>query len=90
LAVYALPDKRGYINVNTGRIVIDAKTNDYQKAWVFSDGLAAVMRDGKIGFINEKNEVVIPFEFLYSSKCRCYKFENGHCVVQTRTVKWES
>lgn len=25
LAVYALPNKRGYINVNTGRIVIDAE-----------------------------------------------------------------
>ena len=25
LAVYALPGKRGYINVNTGRIVIDAE-----------------------------------------------------------------
>lgn len=32
LAVYALPNKRGYINVNTGRIVIDAETNDYRKA----------------------------------------------------------
>ena len=25
LAVYALPNKRGYINVNTDRIVIDAE-----------------------------------------------------------------
>ena len=85
LAVYALPSKRGYINVNTGRIVIDAKTNDYQKAWVFSDGLAAVMRDGKIGFINKRNEIVIPFQFDYSDKCRMwdfgYVFHNGYCAM---------
>ena len=85
LAVYALPNKRGYINVNTGRIIIDAETNDYRKAWVFSDGLAAVMKDGKIGFINANNEVVIPFQFDYTDKCRMwefgYVFHNGYCVM---------
>ena len=85
LAVYALPNKRGYINVNTGRIVIDAEANDYRKAWVFSDGLAAVMKDDKIGFINANNEVVIPFQFDYTDKCRMwdfgYVFHNGYCAM---------
>ena len=85
LAVYALPNKRGYINVNTGRVVIDAKANDYRKAWVFSEGLAAVMKDGKIGFINDKNEVVIPFQFDYTDKCRMwdfgYLFHGGYCIM---------
>ena len=85
LAVYSLPGKRGYININTGRIIIDAEANDYRKAWVFSDGLAAVMKDGKIGFINAKNEVVIPFQFDYSDKCRMYDFgyvfHNGYCIM---------
>lgn len=85
LAVYALPGKRGYINVNTGRIVIDAEANNYCKAWVFSEGLAAVMKDGKIGFINAKNEVVIPFQFDYSDECRMYDFgylfHNGYCIM---------
>lgn len=85
LAVYALPNKRGYINVNTGRIVIDAEANDYSKAWVFSEGLAAVMKDGKIGFINANNEVVIPFQFDYSDKCRMYNFgylfHDGYCIM---------
>lgn len=61
LTVYAILEKRGYINAKNGVIVIDAELNDYRKAWVFSEGLAAVMKDGKIGFINAKNEVVIPF-----------------------------
>ena len=85
LAVYALPNKRGYINVNTGRIVIDAEANDYRKAWVFSEGLAAVMKEGKIGFINAKNEVVIPFQFDYTDKCRMYDFgylfHDGFCIM---------
>ena len=85
LAVYALPGKRGYININTGRIIIDAQANDYRKAWVFSDGLAAVMKDGKIGFINEQNDVVIPFQFDYTDKCRMYDFgyvfHNGYCAM---------
>ena len=84
-AVYAIPNKRGYINVNTGRIIIDAETNNYCKAWVFSDGLAAVMKDGKIGFINANNEVVIPFQFDYSDECRMcdfgYLFHNGYCIM---------
>lgn len=85
LAVYALPDKRGYINVNTGRIVIDAEANNYHKAWVFSEGLAAVMKEGKIGFINTQNELVIPFRFDYSDKCRMwdfgYLFHDGYCIM---------
>lgn len=85
LAVYALPGKRGYINVNTGRIVIDAEANDYSKAWVFSEGLAAVMKDSKIGFINANSEVVIPFQFDYSDECRMYDFgylfHNGYCIM---------
>lgn len=85
LAVYALPNRRGYINVNTGHIMIDAKANDYQKAWLFSEGLAAVMREGKIGFINAKNEVVIPFQYDYSDECRMYDFgylfHNGYCAM---------
>lgn len=82
LTVYALPNRRGFLNVNTGRIVIDAQTNEYSKAWIFSEGLAAVMKEGKIGFINTNNEVVIPIQFEYAkwSKWRFdYVFHNGLC-----------
>ena len=61
LAVIAFPGKRGFINVHTAEIVIEPQ---YQSAWVFSEGLAAVRnQDGKVGFINNKNEVIIPFQF---------------------------
>ena len=85
LAVYAIPEKRGYINTKNGEIVIDAELNDYRKAWVFSEGLAAVMKDGKIGFINDQNDVVIPFQFDYTDKCRMYDFgyvfHNDYCAM---------
>ena len=85
LAVYALPHRRGYINVNTGEIVIDAQNNNYRKAWVFSEGLGAVMQDNKVGFVNAKNEVVIPFQFDYSDQCRmydfAYAFHHGYCAM---------
>lgn len=88
LAVYALPNRRGFINAKNGEIVIDAQMNDYSKAWVFSEGLAAVMKDGKIGFINAKNEVVIPFQFDYSYNCRMwdfgYLFHNGYCIMTNK------
>jgi len=88
LAVYAVPNKRGYINAYTGEIVINAEKNDYSKAWVFSDGLAAVMKNGKIGFINAENEVVIPFRFDYSDKCYTqgfgYLFHNGYGLMTNK------
>ena len=85
LAVYALANRRGYIDVNSGNIVIDAETNDYQMAWVFSEGLAAVMKDGKVGFINAKNEIVIPFQYDYSRIIKDsgigYLFHRGYCPM---------
>jgi len=85
IAVYAIPNKRGYIDRTTGEIIIDAEKNNYRKAWMFSEGLAAVMKDGKIGFINMKNEIVIPFQFDYSDKCRMwdfgYLFHKGYCIM---------
>lgn len=85
LAVYALPNKRGYIDVNTGCVVIDAEENDYTRAWLFSEGVAAVTKGSKVGFINEQNEVVIPFEFDFSDNHDMYDFgymfHGGYCVM---------
>ena len=88
LAVYALHNKRGYINKKNGEIVIDAERNNYSKAWVFSEGLAAVQKNGMIGFINRKGEVVIPFRYPYhGNPLSSFVFENGHCIVADTTGK---
>lgn len=73
-----MEDKRGFLNVNTGEIVIEGQ---YSKAWHFSGGLAAVLTDNdKIGFINYDNELVIPdvFDFVPGHD---YVFRNGRCLV---------
>ena len=91
LGVYAVGGRRGYINVKNGEIIINAKTNDYEKAWVFSDGLAAVMKDGKVGFINVDNELVIPFQFDYSSSRwgdTGYLFHDGYCIMTSKDGKF--
>ena len=44
LGVYAVDDRRGFINTKNGEIIIDAKANDYEKAWVFSEGLRSEER----------------------------------------------
>ncbi len=91
IGVYAIDDRRGFINTKTGDVVIDAKANDYEKAWVFSDGLAAVMKDGKVGFINVDNELVIPFQFDYSSNRwgdTGYLFHDGYCVMTNKDGKF--
>ncbi len=82
LAVFARGGRRGYLNVNTGESVVEAR--DYERAWVFSEGLAAVVKEGKVGFINVRNELVIPFRYDYSPHCKMnvsYLFHNGYCMM---------
>lgn len=70
--------KRGYLNVNTGRVVINGQ---YKHAWHFSEGLAAVVAaNGKVGFINYDNEMVIPAVYDYVVDYD-YIFEDGICVL---------
>ena len=73
--------KRGYINLHTGKMVIDGR---YDHAWNFSEGLAAVCRDKKIGFINTAGEEVIPCQFPTTQHAITrlgYAFHDGYCVI---------
>lgn len=95
LAVFCSDNKRGYYNMYTGEIAVPAQ---YRRAWVFSDGLAAVQRNGNIGFIDHKGNVVIDFLFPYhGNPLTQFVFDDGHCVVANadgkcgvidRTGKW--
>src|SRR5690606_22657241 len=67
--------KYGFVN-NKGKMVIPMI---YDRAEVFSEGLAPVHKDGKWGFINEKGEVVINFQFEGIVK----PFENGYAQYLT-------
>ena len=82
LTVYCdMNGKRGFINLNTGKIMIEGR---YNHAWNFSEGLAAVYRDNRIGFINTAGEEVIPCQFpttQYAITRLGYAFHDGYCVV---------
>ena len=76
-----LKNKRGYLNINTGEMVI-APQFDY--AWNFSNGLAAVCRNLKIGFVNPAGEEVILCQYPTTNRLidrLGYAFYNGYCTV---------
>ena len=56
----------------------------YDDASYFSEGLALVMKDDKYGYINDKNETVIPF--IYDDGAL---FENGKTWVQIGDKQFE-
>lgn len=69
---------RGFLNVNTGEIAIPAQ---YGKAWIFSDGLAAVEYGKKqLGFINHDNELVIE-DVRHEPGFFDYVFKGGFCEI---------
>ena len=85
LAVFCSEGKRGFYNLYTGEIAVPAQ---YRRAWVFREGLAAVQKNGSIGFINYKGETVIDFKYPYhGNPLSVFVFEDGHCVVADTTGK---
>lgn len=85
LAVFCAEDKRGFYNVYTGRIAINAQ---YRRAWIFSEGLAAVQRNGFIGFIDHSGKVIIDFHYPYhGNPLSEFVFKHGHCIVADTTGK---
>jgi len=74
-------NKRGYINRFTGERVIPAQ---YTHAWNFSEGLGAVVRNHRVGFINMQGEEVIPCQFaagVHSMNRLGFAFHDGLCVM---------
>lgn len=81
IGIYEKDDKYGYYNVKTKEIVIAA---DYEKARQFSQGLAGVVKDGRVGFINLKGETVIGFNYAYNDKkdgSERHVFRYGYCAI---------
>lgn len=73
--------RRGFININDGEVVIPAQ---YDRAWQFSEGLGAVLgKNGKVGFVNRDNQIVIGFEIPFEPGVD-YIFKDGACTVGQR------
>ena len=90
LVVFRTFDRlRGYLNVNTGKIVIPAQ---YQRAWNFSEGIAAVYKDGLVSFINSSGAPAFPTTFPIRYDLNfddiAFQFHHGICVMRTMDYKW--
>lgn len=68
----------GYFGINSGNEVIKPK---YRHAWVFSEGLAGVVEDGMVKFIDATGKVVIDNKIKYSNSDCDYIFHNGFCIM---------
>lgn len=79
LAVFSKNGKRGFINRFTGEVVIPPR---YSRAWVFSEGLAAVEENGMLRFIDHAGRVVIDRKLTVRFSSPGYAFKNGYCIVQ--------
>lgn len=89
LLCFASKGYRGFFNRRTGLVAIPA--NRYKKAWLFSEGLAAVMEDDSIiKFINPTGEVVIDKHFKYAQhpSNQGYLFKNGYCPMKGANMRW--
>ena len=78
LACYCKFDKRGYFNRFTGEVVVPPQ---YEKAWIFSEGVACVMEKGMLHFIDHKGQKAIDKEFPYDNCIYDYCFHNGLCEM---------
>ena len=70
--------KRGYFNRFTGEVAITAQ---YEKAWIFSEGLACVYGKGMLHFIDHKGNPAIEKAFPYTPCIDDYCFHHGLCLM---------
>ena len=92
ITVYKLDHKRGYLNQETGEIIIDAKTHNFSYAYEFDpeSGLAAVVENCLMGFIDETGEFIIKpqFEYHYASFNQLgFRFRDGYSLIPGRNGK---
>ena len=78
LAVYATNNKRGFFNIYTGKVEIPAI---YDHAWLFAEGVAAVMKNGSLMFIDRYGEKAFSQEFIVHHDLYDIQFEHGFCML---------
>lgn len=80
IVIYAIDGKMGFYDATRLEKITEAQ---FDYAWRFSEGLAAVAQDDKVGFINEQGEMVIPCQYYYDDADYSeYYFESdGRCTV---------
>lgn len=75
--VVKLNDKYGVAKKSTGQIVIPCMYDIGYDGWSFCEGVIPVKKDGKMGYINENNQLAIPFIYDEADA-----FSEGFAVVK--------
>lgn len=87
LTVFIKDGKRGFLNLMTKKVEISPL---YEYAWQFDSesGLAAVCKNGRIGFIDTSGKIKIPlsypFKFESLNDDEGFIFKNGTCIVPNK------
>lgn len=79
LVVFRQGKEWGYLNGLTGKPL----PGRYDYAWPFSEGMAAIMKDKHLMFINSRGEVVINTELGRMPEETDCKFIQGYCIVNS-------
>jgi hypothetical protein len=84
--IYRRNGRIGYINVVTGKDAIPSIKHNFEYAWDFDSesGLAAVLENGKIGFIRKDGSYQIPPQYPYPRQISAepdIEFSDGYCVI---------
>ena len=80
LVCFKQGEKRGYFNMNTGRVAIEPR---YAHAWIFSEGLACVDDGGRLKFIDGMGKVTIDTKMAYVPEHDSYVFHQGYFITST-------
>ena len=75
--VVGMNDKFGYADKITGELIIPCDYDIEYDGWSFHEGLVPVKKNGKYGYINDKNQIIIPF--IYDN---ANAFSQGLAVVE--------
>lgn len=81
LAVFSSKGKRGYLNRHSGRVAIKPQ---FDKAWIFSSGVAAVVKDGKVFFIDHCGNPINDKTFTYNPR-NSYVYHGDYCIMNDET-----
>lgn len=77
LAVFSSKGKHGYINRYSGEISIAPQ---FDMAWTFSSGVAAVVKDNKVYFIDHSGTPINEKTFVYKPR-NDYIYYGDYCVM---------
>lgn len=89
IGLYRKGKKWGFYNMNTDKVLVRnsiGEPKEYDNVGFFSEGLAAVLQDRKIGFVDIEGNLLIPFQYLSRTNkdMKAIGFHNGYCRMAGR------